>query len=87
MKKLNNPFLEHLPLCDLHGEIEDTVPIRLNNFIDEQIILKNNEFIVMHGVGEGIVKQATHDYLKENKQVKEYYTDPSNHGITIVKLK
>jgi len=87
MKKLNNPFLDKLPLCDLHGEIRETVPIILNNFIEEQLILKQTKFIVMHGIGEGVVKEACYDHLKQNKHVKDFYLEPTNAGITIVNLK
>ena len=87
MKKLSNPFQSHLPICDLHGEITETVPIVLNRFIEEQLKYQQTEFIIIHGIGEGIVKNATHEYLKENKQVKDFYQDQNNQGITCVKLR
>ena len=87
MIKLNNPFYEHLPLCDLHGEIKDTVPIILNRFIAEQLILEQYQFIIMHGIGTGVVKEACHTTLSQHESVKDFYLDPSNSGLTIVFIK
>ena len=57
-----------------------------DDFINENLILKNDTILIIHGIGSGIVKNSVHDTLKQNKYVLEYKTDNFNHGCTIVKL-
>lgn len=79
-------FLSRYPKIDLHGYDRESARVATNDFIDENIILKNDTIVIIHGIGSGIVKESVHDTLKHNKQVLEYKTDNFNHGCTIVKL-
>lgn len=79
-------FLERYPKIDLHGYDRDSARMVTNDFIDENIILGNDTIVIIHGIGQGIVKQEVHNVLKNNKKVKEYKTDNFNSGCTIVKL-
>lgn len=80
-------FLERYPQIDLHGVDRDTARMLTNDFVLENIMLKNNMIVIVHGKGTGIVKQACHEALKYNKNVVEYKTDNFNDGCTVVKLK
>ena len=80
-------FLSRYPKIDLHGYDRESARVATNDFINENIILKNDMIIIIHGIGSGIVKTSVHETLKQNKQVLEYKTDNFNHGCTIVKLK
>ena len=82
-----NIFISRYPKIDLHGYDRDSARVATNDFIDENIILKNDIIVIIHGKGSGIVKESVHDTLKKNKQVLEYKTDNFNPGCTIVKLK
>lgn len=80
-------FLSRYPSIDLHGEIGDIAKVRVKDFIEENIILGIDTIIVIHGIGEGIVKNSVYEMLKINKDVISYNTDAFNRGCTIVKLR
>ena len=42
---------------------------------------------MVHGKGEGILRQATHEYLKTDRRVLEYKLNIFNDGETIIILK
>jgi len=80
-------FLERYPKIDLHGDDRDTAKMKTNDFVMENIILKNEMIVIIHGKGSGIVKNACHEALRSNKYVIEFKTDNFNDGCTLVKLK
>ena len=80
-------FLERYPRIDLHGYDRDSARVATEDFINENIILKNDIIVVINGIGSGIVKNEVHELLRNNKNVLEYKTDNFNSGCTIVKLK
>lgn len=84
---MDNIFLKGLPTIDLHGYDRQSAVVATNDFVDENIILKNKKLVIIHGKGKKIVKNAVHEALKHNKNVVNYYTDNFNDGCTIVHLK
>lgn len=80
-------MLNNLPSIDLHGEYVESAIILTKEFINDNIILKNEEIVIVHGIGEDILRKAIHDYLKNEKKVKEFKRDFFNPGMTIVKLR
>lgn len=80
-------MLNNLPSIDLHGEYVESALILTKEFINDNIILKNEEIVIVHGIGEDILRKAIHDYLKHEKKVKEFKRDFFNPGMTIVKLR
>lgn len=85
--KLNDMFLDSLPNIDLHGFDKESARVKTNDFINESIILGYPKIIIIHGIGEGIVKQSVHEALSKNKNVLSYKLDSFNIGCTIVTLK
>ncbi len=81
-----NPFLNILPTIDLHGYNRDMVKYVVTDFINDNIKLGNKKIIIVHGKGEGIVKDELHFILKNDKRVKRYYLDMFNIGETIIEL-
>ena len=79
--------ISKLPIIDLHGEISDFAKIRINDFINDNIKLKNKYIGIIHGKGTGVLKKVTQDTLKCNKYVEEFKVYYFNDGMTIVKLK
>lgn len=75
------------PSIDLHGMDRDYAKILVRDFIEDQIKMKEKQFIIIHGIGTGVVKKAVYEELKTNKNVKEYKLDNFNSGCTIVTLK
>ena len=80
-------FLNRYPSIDLHGYDRDSARVAVNDFVDENLFLKNEIIVIIHGIGTGIVKKEVHEALRVNKNVLEYKTDNFNSGCTIVKLK
>lgn len=86
-KKIIDPFLEILPNLDLHGVDRMYAIYKTNEFIEENIKLKNKKILIIHGRGTGIIRKTVHETLKKNKKVEEYYLDNINIGATIVVIK
>lgn len=86
MYKPIDPFLQILPQLDVHGETRDTVMTVVNDFINENYRLGKEKVCVVHGKGEGILKETIHFNLKRNKQVRKFYLYNLNIGCTIIEL-
>lgn len=85
---LNNViFIDSLPKLDLHGLDRESAKYYINLFVKENIKLKNEVIIIVHGVGAGILRNATHECLKLNRDVVEYKLYNFNIGCTLVRLK
>lgn len=79
-------FLKNLPRLDLHGFDSETARVATNDFVNDNLILKNSKIIIIHGKGTGIVKKMVHETLSQRREVKKYHTDVLNDGCTIVYL-
>ena len=80
-------FFFFFPSLDLHGFDRDYARIKINEFIQDNFVMKNEFIVIVHGVGSGILKQETLDTLKKNKKVEEYQLFKGNIGCTIAKIK
>ena len=88
MKKLSDIiFYDNLPKLDLHGYDRQTARVAINDFIRDNIKMKNNIFIIIHGIGSGILKEVTTSTLRCNKRVEEFQICFNNIGSTIVRVK
>ncbi len=87
MKRFNDPFTCLLPSIDLHGYDKILAKIKTEEFINDNVKLKNKQILIIHGIGEGIVKEEVFKVLKKNKYVESYKLNGSNIGCTIVNLK
>ena len=75
------------PKLDLHGEIVAMVEVLVNSFINDNILLKNEYIIIIHGKSTHILTGEVNKVLKNNKNVLEFRRNNWNLGETIVKLK
>ena len=80
-------MIGNYPTIDLHGEYLESAIILVKEFINDNIILKNENIIIIHGIGSDILRQGIHNYLKHEKKVISYKRNFFNLGETIVKLK
>ena len=83
---IRDPFTYNLPHLDIHGETSLTCIAPINEFINDNIKLKNKKIIIVHGKGTGTLRKATHELLKKNKKVAKFYIDGMNDGETIIEL-
>lgn len=74
------------PTLDIHGETEASIVALIHEFINDNIKLKNNYIEIIHGKGSGILRNKTHELLKNNILVKSYKLDNWNIGVTKVIL-
>lgn len=74
------------PRLDLHGEIVAMVEVLVNEFINDNKLLKNNVVIIIHGKSTNILTEEVHKVLKKNKDVIRYYKNNWNLGETIVEI-
>lgn len=88
MLNLNNViFTNNLPKLDLHGYDRETARVMIEDYIKDNQKQKINIFIIIHGVGSGILKNATHQTLSKSKNVIGFKLDNFNNGCTIVEIK
>ena len=73
-------FLKSIPSIDLHGYDIESARVATNDFIDENIILKNKKIVIIHGKGKGLVKKSVHNTLTTRREVLKFYTDNNNDG-------
>ena len=87
MKLDNIIFIDNLPKIDLHGLDRETARVYINDFIKDNIKLKNEIFLIIHGLGSGILKNTTKEVLTKNKNVIGFKTYYYNNGCTIVQIR
>ncbi len=75
------------PRIDVHGETYDSVSLYLTQFIDDNYKLGNKYIAIIHGKGEGVLKNRIHELLKNNSKVEDFYLNNWNIGETIIVLK
>jgi len=80
-------FIDDLPSIDLHGYDMMYANLKINEFIKDNIVMKNEIVVIIHGRGTGKIKEQTHKSLKNNRNVIDYKLFYNNVGITIAKLK
>lgn len=80
-------FIDSLPKLDLHGYDRMSAKVAINEYINDNIKMGNEIILIVHGIGLGILKEATHNFLKNNKKVIEYKLNNFNSGCTMVKIR
>lgn len=80
-------FPDSLPKLDLHGYDRETARVEIEDFIIDNIKMKNEIVTIIHGIGKGILRETVIKTLTKNKNVDDFKNDYSNRGCMIVKLK
>lgn len=76
-----------MPTLDLHGETRETARILVDEFISDNVKMRNYKIVIIHGIGTGILKKEVHEFLKRDKRVEKFYIDFFNIGCTIVEIR
>jgi DNA mismatch repair protein MutS2 len=77
------------PDIDLRGKRADEAMELVTDFIDEAIMVSARELRILHGKGDGILRQLIREYLHSVDLVEWYgdaHVDQGGAGITIVRL-
>lgn len=77
----------NFPSIDLHGEQSVFVEVLVNEFINDNVKMRNEIVTIVHGKSTNILTKEVHKTLSKNKNVKSYNLNNWNLGQTIVYLK
>ncbi|NLM63176.1 MAG: Smr/MutS family protein [Mollicutes bacterium] len=80
-------FVDNLPKLDLHGLDRNAARMYINDFIKDNIIMKNEFVLIVYGNGEGVLREVTHKCLSQNNHVIDHKILYYNSGCTLVQLK
>lgn len=87
MTNLNSViFIDRYPKLDLHGFDRETARVAINDFIRDQVKLKQEIIVIVHGIGSGVLRMVTNEVLRRNKNVIDYKSFYYNNGCTIVQI-
>ena len=77
------------PQIDLRGVRTEEAIRRVTEFIDEAIVVEIDTLRILHGKGDGILRQMIREYLNTVDIVKSFrdeHLDQGGSGITVVEL-
>lgn len=86
---MENRKLSFTPSLDLRGLRADEALRKVTEFIDEAVMVGSGELRILHGKGDGILRQIIREYLSGVDVVKSFADEDvrfGGTGITLVKL-
>jgi DNA mismatch repair protein MutS2 len=87
---LHNKILDFSPDLDIRGKRAEEVNQIVTSFMDDAVMLSQKSLRILHGKGEGVLRQVVRDALRQYSQVqniKDEHADRGGAGITLVELK
>ena len=81
--------LNFKPEIDIRGQRADEAISKITAFIDEAIMFESGQLRILHGKGNGILRQIIREYLRSEPMVRSYkdeHVDFGGAGITVVNL-
>jgi len=89
-KEINEKAVKFNPSIDLRGKRAIEALDILKTYIDDAILLSVKEVSILHGKGDGILRNVLREYLQtvdEVEQISDAHVERGGQGITIVKLR
>lgn len=87
---INQKMASFNPNLDLRGKrTEEAIP-RIDQFIDNALLLGYRDLRIVHGKGDGILRKMIRDYLQSIPTIKKYKdenVERGGAGVTLVELK
>ncbi len=87
---LNEKLANFNTNLDLRGKrVEEVIP-RLENFVDEAAMFGMPELRIVHGKGDGILRQVVRNYLQNHPQVQraeDEHVERGGAGVTVITMK
>ncbi|KOF01835.1 DNA mismatch repair protein MutS [Roseivirga seohaensis subsp. aquiponti] len=87
---LNDKMANFSRKLDIRGYRAEEVIPKLEQYMDEAILLGFNELHILHGKGNGVLRQIVRTHLssyKEIAQMKDEHVDRGGAGITVVTMR
>ncbi len=86
---LDTSKVDFKPGIDIRGKRADEALATLQKYLDKAIMVNAGEVKILHGTGNGILRQIVRDYLDSVDFIEKYHdekVDQGGTGITVVKL-
>lgn len=86
---LNEKAAEFSPHLDVRGEKMEQALMKARRFVDDAILLGAHSLKIVHGTGDGILREALRDYLRtlpEVKRTRDEHPDRGGAGCTLIEL-
>ncbi len=90
VSELNAKFNNYQLTLDVRGKRADEAVSMLQRYIDDAVMFAIPEVRILHGKGNGILRQVTRDYLRSQREVKSARDAPLEQGgagITVVSFR
>lgn len=90
LKEIHNRSLNFNQNIDVRGMRAEEALIFVKNWIDEAILISSKDLEILHGTGNGILRQIIRDYLSSLREVDKFadaHIDFGGGGKTIIKMK
>ncbi|MEI7661162.1 MAG: Smr/MutS family protein [Bacteroidota bacterium] len=87
---LQSKLTNYTLTLDLRGKRVDEALALLQHYIDDAILLSISEVQILHGKGNGVLRQVTREYLRAQKEVRsarDAAIEQGGAGITIVSFR
>ena len=88
-REINDRKLNFKPRIDVRGMRAEEGLQKIQEFIDEAIMVEANELHILHGKGNGILRELIRAYLKSEPAIKKFrdeHVQFGGSGITIVEI-
>ena len=87
---LNEKMMNFSFNLDIRGQRGEEAMVELDNFMNDALMLSQNELRIVHGKGDGILRNLVRSHLRSYKQVgklADEHPDRGGAGVTVVQLK
>ena len=77
-------------IVDVHGMRANEAIEELELYLDDALLIGNYNVSILHGKGNGILRQVVRQHLSKNEHVKAYHDEPIERGgcgVTVVELR
>ncbi|PZX51062.1 DNA mismatch repair protein MutS2 [Algoriphagus ratkowskyi] len=86
----NEKMMDYSPNLDLRGMRGEEILFLIQSFVDEGYMLGLKDLRIVHGKGNGILRDLTRNFLRDMSQVRhmeDEHADRGGAGVTLVTLK
>jgi DNA mismatch repair protein MutS2 len=86
---INEKAAEFNPNLDVRGQRAQEALLKVRRFVDDAILLGTRNLKVVHGTGDGILREALRDYLRtipEVKRARDEHPDRGGAGCTLIEI-
>jgi DNA mismatch repair protein MutS2 len=85
--QLNDKMADFKMSIDIRGKKAEEAKEMIARYIDQAILLRVNEVRILHGKGDGVLRNLLHSYLRDVQEVVKYEDESlerGGHGVTLV---